>query len=201
MKDQCAIFQKLAMMPMLNFGRKKAPSFEELAKKIGVSVEGLEATMKQYNEIAKSGQPDPLGKLPKRFVSQDTPPFYAMDVSFQGFSAVFTKGGIPVSAITLGGLVVNEKTGEVVKKDGSSIQGLYAAGTKRHGPLRQRLFRQRDIYRGLHFRGPARRGRRGQTAGQVGSSGQACEVGWGKITRGATAYRAVAPLFCPGPGR
>src|SRR5512136_1045071 len=127
-KDQCAVFQKLAMMPMLYLGRKKAPSFDKLAKKVGVSVEGLEATMKQYNEIAKSGQPDPLGKLPKRFVPQDTPPFYAMDVSFQGFSAVFTKGGIPVSAITLGGLVVNEKTGEVVKKDGVPIQGLYAAG-------------------------------------------------------------------------
>jgi 3-oxo-5alpha-steroid 4-dehydrogenase len=127
-KDQCAAFQKLAMMPMLRLGRKKAPSFDKLAKKIGVSVEGLEATMKQYNEIAKSGQPDPLGKFPKRFVAQDTPPFYAMDISFQGFSAVFTKGGIPVSGITLGGLVVNEKTGEVVKKDGSSIEGLYAAG-------------------------------------------------------------------------
>jgi len=127
-KDQCAAFQKLAMMPMLRLGRKKAPSFDKLAKKIGVSVEGLEDTMKQYNEIAKSGQPDPLGKFPKRFVAQDTPPFYAMDISFQGFSAVFTKGGIPVSGITLGGLVVNEKTGEVVKKDGSSIEGLYAAG-------------------------------------------------------------------------
>ncbi|MBN2098096.1 MAG: FAD-binding protein [Dehalococcoidia bacterium] len=127
-KEQCAAFQKLAMTPMLRLGRKKAPSFEELAKKIGVSAQGLAATMKEYNEIAKSGRPDPLGKFEKRFVAQDTPPFYAMDISFQGFSAVFTKGGIPVSGITLGGLVVNEKTGEVVKKDGSSIEGLYAAG-------------------------------------------------------------------------
>ena len=127
-KDQCAFFQKLAMTPMLRFGRKKAPSFEKLAKKIGVSVEGLEATMKQYNEIAKSGQPDPLGKFPKRFVAQDTPPFYALDISLQGYSSTFTKGGLPTAAITLGGLVVNEKTGEVVKKDGSSIEGLYAAG-------------------------------------------------------------------------
>jgi len=127
-KDECAFFQKLAMTPMLRFGRKKAPSFDKLAKKIGVSAEGLEATMKQYNEIAKSGQPDPLGKFPKRFVPQDTPPFYALDISLQGFSATFTKGGLPTAAITLGGLVVNEKTGEVVKKDGSSTEGLYAAG-------------------------------------------------------------------------
>ncbi|MDM7999050.1 MAG: FAD-binding protein [Dehalococcoidia bacterium] len=127
-KDQCAPFQKLAMTPMLMFGRKKAQSLRELAKKIGVSPEGLEATMKEYNERAKSGQPDPLGKFPKRFVPQETPPFYAMDISFQGFSSTFTKGGIPTAAITLGGLVVNEQTGEVVRKDGSPIPGLYAAG-------------------------------------------------------------------------
>lgn len=126
--DQCAFFQKLTMMPMLAIGRKKAPSFEELAKKIGVSAEGLVATMKEYNEIAKKGEPDPLGKYQKRFVPQDTPPFYALDCSLQGFSATFTKGGIPTAAITLGGLVVNEKTGQVVKKDGTSIEGLYAAG-------------------------------------------------------------------------
>ena len=127
-KDQCAIFQKIAMAPMLYIGRKKAASFEELARKIGVSVESLVATMKQYNEVARSGQPDPLGKYQKRFVPQETPPFYAMDISFQGFSSVLTKGGLPTAAITLGGLVVNEKTGEVMKKDGSSIPGLYAAG-------------------------------------------------------------------------
>jgi 3-oxo-5alpha-steroid 4-dehydrogenase len=30
--------------------------------------------------------------------------------------------------MTLGGLVVNEQTGQVMRKDGSSIEGLYAAG-------------------------------------------------------------------------
>jgi 3-oxo-5alpha-steroid 4-dehydrogenase len=126
--DQCAFFQKLTMMPMVLISRKKASSFTKLAKKIGVSAEGLEATMKQYNEIAKKGEPDPLGKLQKRFVPQDTPPFYALDCSLQGFSATFTKGGIPTAAITLGGLVVNEQTGQVKRADGSSIDGLYAAG-------------------------------------------------------------------------
>jgi 3-oxo-5alpha-steroid 4-dehydrogenase len=128
MKDQCASFQKLTMMPMLSIGRKKASTLEQLAKKIGVSAEGLGATMKEYNEAAKKGGPDPFGKYPKRFIAQDTPPFYALDCSLQGFSATITKGGIPTAAITLGGLVVNEKTGQVVKKDGTSIQGLYAAG-------------------------------------------------------------------------
>jgi 3-oxo-5alpha-steroid 4-dehydrogenase len=126
--DQCAFFQKLTMMPMVLISRKKAPTFEKLAKKIGVSAEGLESTMKQYNETAKKGDPDPLGKYQKRFVPQDTPPYYALDCSLSGFSATLTKGGIPTAAITLGGLVVNEQTGQVKKADGSSIEGLYAAG-------------------------------------------------------------------------
>jgi len=126
--DQCAFFQKLTMMPMVLISRKKASSFTKLAQKLKISPEGLEATMKQYNEIASKGQPDPLGKLQKRFVPQDTPPFYALDCSLQGFSATLTKGGIPTAAITLGGLVVNEQTGQVKRADGSSIDGLYAAG-------------------------------------------------------------------------
>jgi 3-oxo-5alpha-steroid 4-dehydrogenase len=124
--DQCAFFQKLTVMPMVLISRKKASSFTKLAQKIKVAPEGLEATMKQYNEIARKGHPDPLGKLQKRFVPQDMPPFYAVDCSLQGLS--LTKFGIPTAAITLGGLVVNEQTGQVKRADGSSIDGLYAAG-------------------------------------------------------------------------
>jgi len=124
--DQCAFFQKLTMIPMVLISRKKASSFSKLAQKIKVFPEGLEATMKQYNEIASDGQPDPLGKLQKRFVPQDTPPFYALDCSLQGLS--LTKFGIPTTAMTLGGLVVNEQTGQVKRANGTSIDGLYAAG-------------------------------------------------------------------------
>ena len=124
--DQCAFFQKLTVIPMVLISRKKASSFSKLAQKIKVSPEGLEATMKQYNEIASDGQPDPLGKLQKRFVPQDTPPFYALDCSLQGLS--LTKFGIPTAAMTLGGLVVNEQTGQVKRANGTSIDGLYAAG-------------------------------------------------------------------------
>jgi len=124
--DQCAFFQKLTMIPLVLISRKKASSFSKLAQKIKVSPEGLEATMKQYNEIASNGQPDPLGKLQKRFVPQDTPPFYALDCSLQGLS--LTKFGIPTAAMTLGGLVVNEQTGQVKRANGTSIDGLYAAG-------------------------------------------------------------------------
>ena len=120
--DQCAAFQKLTMIPTLRLLRKKAPSLKKLARKIGVPPEALEETMSKYNAIAKDGKPDPLGKTQKRFVSQDTPPFYALDNSIQ------VRMGIPTAAMTLGGLVVNQKTGQVMRKDGSSIEGLYAAG-------------------------------------------------------------------------
>jgi 3-oxo-5alpha-steroid 4-dehydrogenase len=126
--DQCAAFQKLTQIPYVLIFRKKASSFTKLAQKLKISAEGLEATMKQYNETAAKGEPDPLGKFQKRFVPQDTPPYYALDCSLQGLSATFTKGGIPTAAITLGGLVVNEQTGQVKRKDSSSIDGLYAAG-------------------------------------------------------------------------
>lgn len=120
--DQCATFQKLTMIPTLRLMRKKAPTLKQLAAKINVPPDALEKTIAEYNALAKEKKPDPLGKTEKRFVPQDTPPFYAVDNSIR------TKMGIPTAAMTLGGLVVNEQTGEVKRQDGSSIEGLYAAG-------------------------------------------------------------------------
>ena len=120
--DQCAGFQKLTMIPSLRLFRKKSSSLRELAGKIGVSPEGLEKTMSEYNALAEKGEADPRGKTPKWFVPQDTPPFYAINNSIQ------TRVGIPTAALTLGGLVVNEQTGQILRRDGSPIEGLYAAG-------------------------------------------------------------------------
>jgi len=120
--EQCAAFQKLTMIPMLRITRKKAKSFRKLAAKIKVPPEALEQTMSQYNAIASKKGPDPLGKTEKRFVPQDTPPFYAVDCSLS------SKSGIPTASLTLGGLAVNEKTSQVLRGDGSSIDGLYAVG-------------------------------------------------------------------------
>jgi 3-oxo-5alpha-steroid 4-dehydrogenase len=126
--DQCASFQKLTQIPSVLLSRKKSPTLAKLAKKIGVSPEGLETTMNKYNEIAQKGGPDPLGKMEKRFKPQAKPPFYALDCSLKNFSDTLTKLALPVAALTLGGLVVDEQTGQVKRKDGSKIEGLYAAG-------------------------------------------------------------------------
>ncbi len=120
--EQCAAWQKLTMIPMLRLTRRKAKSFQKLAAKIKVPPEALEQTMSQYNAIASKHEPDPLGKTEKRFVPQDTPPFYAVDCSLK------SKSGIPTASLTLGGLLVNERTSQVLRNDGSSINGLYAVG-------------------------------------------------------------------------
>lgn len=122
LRSQSAPFQLLSMVPMFVLGRKKAQTLTALAAAIGVSAQGIEATMTQYNAAASQGGPDPMGKASERFVPQMTPPFYAVDCSLD------SKNGVPCAAMSLGGLVVDEETGEVVRDDGSAVKGLHAAG-------------------------------------------------------------------------
>ena len=119
---QTAFWQKGTMLPMLFVTRKKAKTLKALAGKCRISPKGLEKTMAEYNERAKSGTPDPLGKMEKFVKPQETPPFYALDCCFG------SRSGIPTVAMSLGGLVVDEKTSEVINAEGKPIQGLYAAG-------------------------------------------------------------------------
>ena len=50
-----------------------------------------------------------------------TAPFYATDI---GAGLKLS----PIPALTMGGLVVDEDTGQVIDDDGMAIKGLYAAG-------------------------------------------------------------------------
>jgi len=138
--DQCAAFQKLTQIPSIRLTRKKAPSLDKLAGKLGMPAKALEDTMSKYNDIASKGQPDPLGKFEKRFKPQVKPPFYALDCSLKNFKDTLTKLALPVAALTLGGLVVDEQTGQVKRKDGSNIEGLYAAGRNAVGLCSQGYF-------------------------------------------------------------
>jgi 3-oxo-5alpha-steroid 4-dehydrogenase len=122
LRDQAALFQLIYLLPTLLLGRKKTQSLANLAAKLKLPPAQLEATMSAYNSAAGQGAPDPLGKAPERFVPQVDPPFYAIDCSLDW------KRGVPCSAMTLGGLVVDEETGHVLRDDGSAIEGLYAAG-------------------------------------------------------------------------
>jgi 3-oxosteroid 1-dehydrogenase len=107
----------------------QAPTLRELAMKMEVPAEGLEATVARFGEFARTGvdtdfrrgdsaydryyadistKPNPcLGAL-------DTPPFYAFKM-------------VPSDLGTKGGLVCDEYS-RVLRADGSVISGLYAAG-------------------------------------------------------------------------
>jgi 3-oxo-5alpha-steroid 4-dehydrogenase len=128
---QAAPFQSLYMLPTLLVRHRKGRSLPALAAKLHLPPAALQATMAAYNTAAACGEPDPLGKSQERLVPQDRPPFYAIDCSLNWAH------GVPCSTMTLGGLVVDEATGQVLRVDGSAIEGLHAAGRNAVGVCSQ----------------------------------------------------------------
>ncbi len=118
--DRAQWFQTVPGLLCRYFNSKKANSIEELAVKYDIPPANLRATIDKYNEDVRNGKEDAFYK-PGDFVKELKPPFHAVDCSLGNL--VFS-----CATITLGGLVVNEETGEVKRGDGSNISGLYAAG-------------------------------------------------------------------------
>lgn len=105
----------------LHLGCKKALGIRALANRLRINPQALEATIESYNSIARSDQEDPKGK-PKAYVQPlEHGPFYAINASYDYY-------WVSATSLTLGGLVVNEQTGQVKNTDGNDIKGLYAAG-------------------------------------------------------------------------
>lgn len=90
----------------------ESDNLADAAKVMGINPEGLEATVKQWNEMAKAGKdtqfnrPNPKGLL--------TPPYYIVEQK-------------PRFATTLGGLKANGNM-QILGKGGKPIPGLYGAG-------------------------------------------------------------------------
>lgn len=120
------LFQTMGTLTNLYLNRKKAKSIDKLASRCGIPADNLRATIESYNEVALSGGEDPMGKAPKHLQPLVNPPFYAIDCSLGSTLS-------PCPTISLGGLVVDEESGEVKRKDGSVIHGLYAAGRNAMG--------------------------------------------------------------------
>jgi 3-oxo-5alpha-steroid 4-dehydrogenase len=118
--DRAQWFQAVPNIINLYLNDKKANTIEELAVKYDIPPENLRQTLESYNTLAKNDGDDPLGKS-KDFFKVLKPPYHAIDCSIG--SLLYS-----CATITLGGLVVNEETGEVQREDGSVISGLYAAG-------------------------------------------------------------------------
>jgi 3-oxo-5alpha-steroid 4-dehydrogenase len=104
----------------LLLNNRKADSVRQLAERCGIDPDRLESTVESYNEIARNGGGDPMGKA-REMLRPLTPPFYAINCSLDSRLYV-------CATITMGGLVVDEITGNVAGADGSLIEGLYAAG-------------------------------------------------------------------------
>ena len=104
----------------LLFNSTRGKTLTQLAEKIGVDAAGLQAEISNYNEGVLAGQDRFDKKESNRRVINDGA-YYAIDISVG--SQKFKCPTIP-----MGGLQVSEESGQVLKEDGSSIAGLYAAG-------------------------------------------------------------------------
>ena len=116
-----ALFPKVFTPMNLYLNGSNADTLRELAVRIGVPTEQLEATLHRYNEDAGSGTPDLLGKAAHLVEPLVQPPFRAIPVHLD--STLF-----PAPTITLGGLDVDNLTQAVRRVDGSTIEGLFAVG-------------------------------------------------------------------------
>jgi 3-oxo-5alpha-steroid 4-dehydrogenase len=138
-------FQRLQAWYLLTFGRVTADTVTGVAARAGVDPDGLAATLATYNAaVANPGaanpgaanpgaanpgaaapdadSADPAGKPADLLCPQDQPPYSLIDFSIR------PRLLNPAPVLTLGGLVVDPETGQVLRADGTPIPGLYAVG-------------------------------------------------------------------------
>jgi 3-oxo-5alpha-steroid 4-dehydrogenase len=117
LRSETLWFQRLQAWYLLGWSRVRGGSVEDVARRAGISPAGLAATVSQYGTT-----PDAFGKHPDLVAPLSTPPYTLIDCSYG------PRLGYPCPMLTLGGLVVDEPTGQVLAADGAPVPGLYAAG-------------------------------------------------------------------------
>ena len=113
-------FQRDMARMLMYFNARKKSNLEDMAKIYGLDASKLALEITKYNKAAAAGLSCEFGKAASD-VKKLKGPFYIMDISIDSKLA-------PLTTLTLGGLMVNEETGEVINQDMQEIQGLYAAG-------------------------------------------------------------------------
>jgi 3-oxo-5alpha-steroid 4-dehydrogenase len=113
-------FQTLPALANLLLNNHKGNSVRQLATRCGIDPDRLETTVESYNKTAQTSRKDPMGKAPE-MLHPLSPPYYAINCSIGSRLHV-------CAVTTMGGLIVDEITGQVKRPDGSLVGGLYAAG-------------------------------------------------------------------------
>jgi 3-oxo-5alpha-steroid 4-dehydrogenase len=121
-RRQTLWFQRLQAWSLLSVDRVSAPTLAAVAARVGVDADALALTVKDHNAAVTAGERDPAGKAPELVRPLEHPPYSLIDCSIRHRMAQ------PAPMLTLGGLVVDEKSGQVRRADGSVLAGLYAAG-------------------------------------------------------------------------
>jgi len=111
-RTQTLWFQRLSAHYLLRVARVRGATIEEVARRAGIDPAGLLTTAEKYGHGA-----DAFGKDPS-LVAPLAPPYALIDCSYG------PRLGYPCPMLTLGGLVVDETTGQVR----GAPEGLYAAG-------------------------------------------------------------------------
>ena len=110
---------QLAAINML-FGKVKAKTVEDMCATFGFDKQVMQNTLAETAQLARGELEDPFRKA-----SQDQrelkPPYHVIDVSLGARL-------LPCMVLTMGGLAVNERTGQVLASGDKVIPGLYAAG-------------------------------------------------------------------------
>lgn len=121
-KEQTQSFQRLQLYYLFTMGNKKAKTLDELAKKINVPKESLVKSVVDYNLGILNGDGDPGHKIKEYCTPIQDGPFYAIDISIKNAPT------FPAPGLSLGGLRVNEETGQILNEKGESIENVYAVG-------------------------------------------------------------------------
>lgn len=122
-KEEAALalpFQRDSARVLMYFNAKKRKTLQELSKIYHIPEDSLADAVKKYNAAARSETSCEFQKNSKD-MKELKAPFYIMDISIDSAMA-------PLPCLTLGGLKVNEETGEVLNQSNVEIPGLYAAG-------------------------------------------------------------------------
>lgn len=93
---------------------QKADTLEELAEKLNIPVDNFVASVKRYNELCAKGVDEDYGKGAHRLTPVDTAPFYGIRTGAWHLT-------------TLDGCRINTDM-QVIREDGTPIEGLYATG-------------------------------------------------------------------------